>query len=169
MPTMAAGTVISAPRFLVQPVGGGKPAWAFTEMNNIAVEVEPATYQYCDSSGAIVHSKNFGATKPPTVTLKKPMDTDKTLWMWHMSVQMGNPMSCLDCTLQVFGPGSPGVPPMGKPVFTWLLMSAWPNKIEVAGMKAGSTQTGELTVTFACDVIEVLDTSGNPSGAAFSA
>jgi hypothetical protein len=52
-------------------------------------------------------------------------------------------------------------------MFQWTLFSAWPQKIDLAGMKAGNTEVGMLTVTFACDVIQVMGTTGRPSGPAF--
>jgi phage tail-like protein len=169
MPATAATPVIlSAPRFIVQPIGGGKPSWSFSEMSNITTEVEMNEFIYCDPDGAIHHTKQYGKTKPPSVTLKKPMDTDRSLWAWHMSVQLGNQEARLDCTLQVFLPGSPGMPPTGKPMFQWTMTKAWPSKLDVSGMKAGNSETGVLTVTFACDTIEVLDAKGNATGPAFA-
>jgi len=40
--TGANTTILSAPRFYVQPVGSGKPGWNFSEMANITTEVEVA-------------------------------------------------------------------------------------------------------------------------------
>jgi phage tail-like protein len=153
--------VLSAPRFYLQPIGGGKVAWGFSQMNNIAVEVEPKEYLYCESDGALTHTKQYGKTVPPTVTLEKPMDNDTTLWAWHMAVQAGMPGARKNCSLTVFGPGSPGVAPQGAPEFVWELLEAWPQKIEVSGMHAGDTEVGTLTVTFACDFIQVLTAKGD--------
>ena len=165
--TAAPTSILSAPRFVVQPVGQPKPAWNFSEMANITSEVEPHEFIYCDPDGAVHHTKQYGKTKPPSVTLKKPMDTDRSLWAWHMSVQLGNPAAKIGCTLSVYLPGSPGLPPTGPPLFQWTMTEAWPYKLDVSGMKAGNTEAGVLTVTFACDTIEVLGAKGNPTGAAF--
>jgi len=166
-PTAVPPPILSAPRFIVRPLGYPKQAWNFSEMSNISSEVEPHEFIYCDSDGTIHHTKQYGKTAPPTVTLKKPMDTDRTLWAWHMSVQLGNPLAKIGCTLSVYLPGSPGVPAAGGPMFQWEMSEAWPSKLDVSDMRAGSTEAGELTVTFACDTIEVLGAKGTVSGRAF--
>lgn len=167
--TGSASTILSAPRFYVQPVGGGSTKWSFSEMTNITAEVEPSQFLYCDPDGSIVHTKQYGMVKPPTVVLKKPMDLDRTLWMWHYSCQCGNPEARMDCTLNVFPAGSPGHKPDGKPIWQFTMGLAWPSKMEVSGMKAGSTDTGTLTVTFSCDYIEVAQARGKDTGAPFAA
>jgi phage tail-like protein len=152
--------ILSAPRFYLQPIGGGKVSWGFSQMSNISVEVEPKEFLYCESDGTLTHTKQYGKTVPPSVTLEKPMDTDTTLWAWHMAVQAGIPNARKSCTLVVYPAGSPGIRPEGAPVFQWELRDAWPQKIGVSGMSAGDTQVGTLTVTFACDLIQVLTANG---------
>lgn len=170
MPQTGANPVIlSAPRFYFQPTGCGKPAWNFSEMSNISTEVAVEEFIYCDFDGAIQHTKQYGKTTPPSVTLIKPMDTDRALWAWHMSVQYGNQHARLDATLSVFAPGSPDMPPQEQPMFQWTLEKAWPARLDVSGMRAGDTQVGTLTVTFACEKITVLGANGTVSGPAFSA
>jgi phage tail-like protein len=159
--------ILSAPRFIVRPLDFPKQAWNFSEMSNITTEVEPQEFIYCDSDGAVHHTKQYGKTSPPTVTLKKPMDTDRTLWAWHMSVQLGNQAAKIGCTLSVYMPGSPGLPAVGGPMFQWTMTGAWPSKLDVSGMRAGNTEAGVLTVMFACDTIEVLGANGTVSGRAF--
>ncbi|HEX6525010.1 MAG TPA: phage tail protein [Streptosporangiaceae bacterium] len=169
MPQTGVGPgIISAPRFYFQPTGGGKPAWNFSEMNSISTEVEAHEFIYCDQDGAVQHTKQYGKTVPPSVTLVKPMDADRALWAWHMSVQCGNQLARITSTLSVFPAGSPDLPPQGQPLFQWTLEKAWPARIEVSNMQAGSTQTGTLTVTFACDLITVLGANGSATGPAFS-
>jgi phage tail-like protein len=156
--------IISAARFVLG-VTGGSAAWGFSELAGIAVEIEPSEYIFCDAKGTVVHTKQYGKTKPPTVTLKKPMDDDKTLWGWHLNAQAGSPNARLDCTLAAYGAGSPGITPdASNPVFSWTLLSAWPSKIDLAGMKAGATETPLMTVTFACDLIEPTGITMNATG-----
>jgi phage tail-like protein len=168
----AAGTSnvpLSAPRFIVAPTGGQTPqSWTFSELANIALEVESHEYIFTDNFGAINHTKQFGKTAPPKVTLKKPMDSDRSLWAWHMAVQGGNDLAKIDVTLQVWNAGSPGMPPVGAPYFQWTLQRAWPSKVELSGMKAGATDTGVLTVTFACDKIVILTANGQEMPASTS-
>jgi phage tail-like protein len=157
--------VLSAARFVLQ-VTGGSSSWGFSELTGIAMELEPHEFIYCDAKGGIVHTKQYGKTKPPSVTLKKPMDDDTALWGWHLAAQAGSSAARLDCTLIAYKAGSPGVKPsQDSKVFEWLLQSAWPSKLDLTGMKAGATETPLLTATFACDLITVPGTHGNPTGA----
>jgi phage tail-like protein len=164
MPATAASTkgIISAARFIMSSAtGNGK--WPFSEMTNISMEVEPHEFIYCDPTGGISHNKFYGKTNPPKVTLKKPMDTDTTLWGWHLAVQEGSPSARVDCSLIAYGPGT-APPKPGDKVFEWLLALAWPSKIELSGLKAGATDTAVLTVTFACDMITIPGQNGSATG-----
>jgi phage tail-like protein len=157
--------MISAARFVLG-VTGGSAQWGFSELAGINMEVEPNEFIYCDNKGGIVHTKQYGKTKPPTVTLKKGMDSDTSLWGWHLAAQAGSQRARLDCTLMAYAAGSPGVSPSASDkVFEWLLWNAWPSKVDLANMKAGATDTPLLTVTFACDHITVPGTTGSPVGA----
>jgi phage tail-like protein len=157
--------LITAARFLLQ-VTGGSESWGFSELSGISMEVEPHEFIFCDNRGGIVHTKQYGKTKPPTVTLKKPMDEDKALWGWHLAAQAGSPNARLDCTLIAYAAGSPGEQPTDQAkVFEWLLQAAWPGKIELTALKAGATDSPQLTVTFHCDLITVPGASGTPTGA----
>lgn len=169
--TAAQPKILSAPRFIMAPTGGGgktPQTWSFQEMSSISMEVEAHEFIYCDYQGTINHTKQFGKTAPPKVTLKKPMDLDRTLWAWHMSVQAGNEMAKLDVSLQLWSAGSPDIPPVGKPEFQWHLHKAWPSKLDVSGMKAGTTDTGVLTVTFACELITIEGAQGKATGPPFT-
>jgi len=156
--------VISAARFVLSTAtGNGK--WGFSEMNQISMEVEPHEFIYCDPTGAIQHTKQYGKTNPPKVTLKKPMDDDTSLWGWHLAVQAGSASAPVDCSLIAYSAGSPDAnPESASKVFEWLLQRAWPSKLELSGLKAGSTATAELTLTLACDLITVPGQTGSSTG-----
>jgi phage tail-like protein len=162
MPTAAQPKVISAARFILSTAtGNGK--WSFQEMSSINMEVEPHEFIYCKPDGSIEHTKQFGKTKPPSVTLKKMMDEDTTLWGWHMAVQLGSDAARIDCSLFAYKAGT-AAPTSKDQVFEWKLINAWPSKIDLAGLKANSTDTPLLTVTLACDWITIPGTPGNPAG-----
>ncbi|HEX4061750.1 MAG TPA: phage tail protein [Streptosporangiaceae bacterium] len=154
---------VTAPRFILQTVTNST-TWAFAELTNIAMEVEPHELIYCHPDGAIQHTKQYGKTKPPTVTLKKFMDSDTSLWAWHVAAQAGSPNARLDCTLTVYKAGSPGLAPSSQDqIFQWMLQGAWPSKLDVAGMKAGGTETTMITATFQCELITIPSVSPNPT------
>lgn len=149
-----AQTVVSAPRFVLQVVNS-RQSWSFSELAGINSQVAPAQYIYTGGKGQVNHTKQYGKTRPPTVTLKKPMDTDRSLWAWHMAVQNGNLQARQDATLMVYSAGQP-TRAGSRPAMEYVLQKAWPKKIEVSGMKAGRTDTAMITVTFACDRIQML-------------
>jgi|SRR5579875_940978 len=168
MPTPTSGVVkpISAARFILT-TSTGNGQWAFQELSNINMEVEPHEFIYCEPDGTINHTKQYGKTNPPKVTLKKPMDDDTTLWGWHLACQAGSEAAkYIDCSLVAFKAGSPGLPPdqSKDKVFEWKLINAWPSKLDLSGMKAGSTETAVITVTFACDQIIIPAVKPDPAG-----
>jgi phage tail-like protein len=160
--TAAVITPISAARFVLSTAtGNGK--WAFQEMSNISMEVEPHEFIYCNVDGSIAHTKQYGKTNPPKVTLKKPMDNDTTLWGWHLAVQLGSEAARVDCSLIAYKAGT-AAPTAQDQVFEWLLERAWPSKLELSGLKAGATDTAVLTVTLSCDMITIPKTPGEATG-----
>jgi phage tail-like protein len=153
MATGSALIPISSARFLLS-TATGSGSWAFSELSNISMEVEPHEFIYCNADGSIQHTRQYGKTNPPKVTLKKPMDTDTTLWSWHLAAQAGSQNARIDCSLIAYSAGSPKVAPTQKErVFEWKLFNAWPSKVELSGLKAGATDTALVTVTLQCDMI----------------
>ncbi|HEV2344681.1 MAG TPA: phage tail protein [Actinocrinis sp.] len=156
-------TIASAPIFVVssdvQIAGGGSLGKiAFQELGGINSEINIEQYISAAPGGFINHSKQFGLVKPPTVTLKRGLDKNLTLWQWHQMAVAGNPAARADqLTLEVFG-GGLGSIGTSKPLVTYMLMSAWCAKINISSAKAGE---GFLTedVVIACDAI-LLDTGG---------
>jgi len=152
--------IASAPIFVitssVQIVGGPKPMkinkLAFQELGGINSEINIETYVSVDSTtGLVNHTKQMGLTKPPTVTLKRGIDSDLTLWYWHNMALQGLPNARADVHLDVFGGGIPSIA-NSTPMFTYTLQNAWCAKINIAGAKAGE---GFITedVMIACDRI----------------
>jgi phage tail-like protein len=138
---------LTAARFAIRIEGSAKPAAVFTELGGISSEVEVVEYLSTDSvTGAVSHTKQYGKTKPPTVTLKRGVDGDASLWAWHQMVLAGDPTAKMSCTLELIGVD-------GKPKVSYWLASAWPAKLEVGGIKAGASELVIETVTFTCESI----------------
>lgn len=156
--TGASPRILSAARFVLQVAGGGQ-SWGFSELSGIKMEVEPTELIYCKPDGTLEHTKQYGKTKPPEVTLRKPMDDDTTLWAWHIQAQAGDPKALMECTLTAYTAGSPGIAPASADqLFSWTLINAWPMKLDLAGMKSGATETPQLTLTLTCDQIMIAST-----------
>jgi phage tail-like protein len=141
-------TVMTASSFVIQ-VDGIQVA-TFSELSGINTEVEPVEYISTGPTG-IIHTKQFGKTKPPQVTLKRGLDTETYMWAWHQAVLQGDPAARKTCSLQLFAASQS--PKSGQPLITYVLENAWPSKLDIGGMKAGATEVVTETVVLNCDQI----------------
>lgn len=150
MAAVAAGnpSVMSASTFVIQ-VDGIQVA-TFSDLSGINTEVEPVEYISSGPAG-IVHTKQYGKTKPPSVTLKRGLDPQTYMWSWHQAVLQGDPAARKTCSLQLFAASQS--PKSGQPIITYILENAWPSKVEISGMKAGATEVVSETVLLYCDQI----------------
>jgi phage tail-like protein len=143
-------SIISAAVFKLE-VPGLSDAINFAELVGISSEVENSEYMASGATGAIF-SRHFGRTKPPTVTLKRGLDLNGDLWIWHQQVRMLSQTAYKDATLKLYGPGD-DIGGAGR--LTYVLINSWPAKVEVSGAKAGATDIVYQTVTLMCD--EIID------------
>jgi phage tail-like protein len=141
--TGSSSPVISAARFVIQI---DNYEVTFSELTGIKSEVEPVEYISADLQGNIVHTKQFGKTKPPTITLKRAVDDDTKIWAWHELVLQGDPTAAQTCALKLQDAG-------GKTLITYILDKAWPSKVDIAGLKAGASEVVMETVEIVCDSI----------------
>jgi phage tail-like protein len=151
--------IVSAPRFYIDIQG--VPAASFQEMSSLVSEVEAQEYIYCNEQGAVSHTKQFGKTKPPEVTLKRGFDSDKSLWMWHLQVRANSPSAPQDATLHVVQtkPGATDASQTEK-VMSFHLHNAWPKKLEITGLKAGDSAVAIESVVLVCDSIDFIPGKG---------
>jgi phage tail-like protein len=149
--------LISAPGLQISPGPSGLAIsnLAFQELGGINSEIDIEQYVSVDSAGNVLHTKQMGLTKPPTVTLKRGVDSNLALWYWHNMALLGMPNARTNVTLEMYGGGSPSVANI-QPLFTYTLVSAWCAKINIAGAQAGQGLVTE-DVTIACDQIVVGD------------
>ncbi|MBA3488761.1 MAG: phage tail protein [Longispora sp.] len=135
---------ITANRFTID-VGGEKIT--FQELNGINAEVESAEYWAADDKGPAVN-KLAGKLKPPTITFRRGMDGSLTMWAWHEAVRNGQMAAARkSCSLVMYNAE-------GKPVAKYWLEGAWPSKMELTGLKAGSSEALVETVTLMCERIQ---------------
>jgi phage tail-like protein len=146
--------VISASRFVIDITGlGSSGSITFSELSGITSEVEAAEYMSAGRTGVQL-SKLYGKTKPATVTLKRGVDQDATLWIWHQKVIQADPTGRQDCSLLLQDAA-------GQTKATYRLKNAWPSKLDVAGLKAGATDVVFSTCTLVCDEILFVPGSGS--------
>lgn len=150
-------TIASAPIFMVssniQIAGGLKlENIAFQELGGINSEISIETYISADSAGFVNHTKQFGITKPPTVTLKRGLDNSLVLWAWHQMAMAGDPAARAQyLSLDIYGGGLQNIQQQ-RPSMSYTLVNAWCAKINISSAKAGESFMTE-DVTIACDMI----------------
>jgi len=122
---------------------------SFSELSGIVAEVEAS--EYWESSGDEVHvNKLAGKVKPPEITLKRGMNGSLELWSWHEAVRRGTMSAARrSCSLTMYNAE-------GKPVAKYWLEKAWPKKIDIAGLKAGSSEALIETVVLSAEHIQRL-------------
>jgi phage tail-like protein len=123
----------------------------FSELGGISSEVESADYMEAGERGPM-YGRFIGKAKPPTVTLKRAMSTgpDTTwIWEWHSMARTGSVQAYRTTTLGLYSAGSDP----GSATKSYMLVNAFPTKVEIAGMKAGGTEVVLQTVTLQCDEI----------------
>lgn len=129
----------------------------FQELGSLVSEIDPVPSTAAPAPGApVTHTKApFGQTVPPSVTLKRGMDGDNTLWQWHQLALEGSPPALQNAALAMYAASdyAAGKPPLA----TWELMNAWCAKIAVAGAGAvagtGPASAVAETVQIVCDRI----------------
>jgi phage tail-like protein len=140
----AVNTVLTAARFIISIDGKDT---SFSELAGINSEVESSEYISVDPGGNISHTKQYGKTKPPTITLKRGVDSDTKMWAWHQLVLTGDPAARVTATLSLQDA-------QGTTFQKYVLEGAWCSKLDIGGLKAGDSAVVMETVTIVCDYIE---------------
>jgi len=142
--TASADTILDAPHFVLSVKG--TPIASFGELSAVTGQTQPALSFSPD--GQIQHTKQYGQTHPPTITLTRGVGISNALWQWHIAALAGQPTARTDATITVYDAG-------GHALMTYLLYNAWPTKLEIAGLKAGTDIVHE-SVTLTCDSIQTV-------------
>jgi phage tail-like protein len=88
-----------------------------------------------------------GKRKPPTVTLKRGLDTSLELSQWHEAAVNGDSAALKSASLLTYDL-------RGMPIAKYLLENAWPAKLEIEGLKAGASEVLMESVTLVCEHIQ---------------
>ncbi|WP_331730311.1 phage tail protein (plasmid) [Kitasatospora sp. NBC_00070] len=136
---------LTAARFSV--VIDGYEIASFSELSGITTEVEPVDY-LSSSDKEVIYKKLPGKRKPPTVVLKRGKTTGVELWSWHQAVLLGEIVAARKSASLVMYSFE------GKPVARYYLEHAWPCKLEIGALKAGSSEVLMETVTIVCENIQ---------------
>ena len=136
---------MAAARFSI--VIDGHEIASIAELAGITTEVEPVDYlQSTDKEATFAKLPAKG--KPPTVVLKRGMNSSMELWAWHEAVRRGDMAAARrNCSLVMYSAE-------GKPVARYYLDHAWPSKLEIGAVKAGAGAVLTETLTLVCDQLQ---------------
>jgi hypothetical protein len=146
--TTTQGQVASAGRFIAEFPGTPIGRMAFSELGGINSKVTPSEYIFNDDRGVTQHTKQFGKTEPPTVTVKRAVDRAGTtaLMLWHQMAREGNDQARQPGTLTVFDAG-------GNAQAVYMLEDAWLSEINISSVKAGAADVAMIECKITCQEI----------------
>jgi len=135
---------ITADRFVLTT--DGYELASFSELQSITSEVTPTEYLSSAEKGT-VQKKLPGKPKPPTLVLKRGKNSGMELFAWHEAARKGQPSGRKSCTLTMYNSA-------GEPVAKYYLANAWPFKLEISGLKAGSSEPLTETAYLTADSVQ---------------
>lgn len=142
-------SVISAARFVADFKTTPMGTLAFSELGGINSKVGSSEYIFNDDRGNTVHTKQFGKTDPPTITLKRGLDAvgNARILAWHEQARLGDPQARQDGTLTVFRAGS------DQREAWYTIYKAWISEVSITSMKAGSSDVAMIECKITCEHI----------------
>ncbi|MGX7826371.1 phage tail protein [Actinokineospora sp. 24-640] len=148
MTAPAPAQVVSAPQFFLQAMH--LPPIGFSELGSVTSKVGSVEYIYNDARGNTHHTKQFGKTEPPTVTLKAALDKTSAnqLLLWHNMARAGD-KSVRGDALLTLNDASGGQ----DNKIVYVLENAWCAEVMITGMKAGDNSVVSIEVKITCEKI----------------
>jgi phage tail-like protein len=142
-------TVVSAARFVADFKGTPMGTLAFSELGGINSKVASQEYIYNNSRGETLHTKQFGKTEPPTITLKRGLDApgNARILAWHELARKGDPTARQDGTLSIYRAGS------DQAEAWYSIHNAWISEVSISSMKAGSSDIAMIECKITCERI----------------
>ena len=127
---------------------GGVEIAQFQEVSGINSELDVIELKENTADGKLVIHKAPGATKPPTLTLKRAKNSSKALWDWHQAMVLGNVSSGRkegSIVLKSYD---------GTEVARYNFKGAWVSKLETGSLKAGANEVLTETATIVTEALE---------------
>ena len=112
---------------------GGKQIASFEELSRFTLQTQrPGSYNFADKRQVV--NKIPAGLIPPQIVLKRGQDSNFDLWKWHEAVRKGDLSSARrDVTLTAVNSD-------GRTIAKYRLERAWPMKLNITAMKAGSSE-----------------------------
>lgn len=117
----------------------------FSELAGISSGVDPIDV---GTKGGETAAKLPGKRTPPTVTLKRGMTRNLEISAWHELVLVGDMAAARKQVVLIVYDVT------GDPVARYHLENAWPAKLEIGSLLAGSSSVLTETVTLVCDHLQ---------------
>jgi phage tail-like protein len=138
----APGDPLTAARFSI--VIDGSEIAAFSELADLSSGFEVDVLETTERGLLTIPSKRH----PQSVTLKRGMTSGIELWAWHELVMNGSLAEAQkDVTLVMYDE-------TGTPVARYHLENAWPAKLEIGSLKAGTSSVLMETVTIVSENLQ---------------
>jgi phage tail-like protein len=118
---------------------------SFSELQGITTVVEPVDFE--PNSGPRSQLVVPGKRKPPTIVLRRGMTQDLTLWAWHEQVIANGRSALKNVSLVMYDVA-------GSPIARYHMQNAWPAKLELGALRAGSSEVLMETVTIVSERIQ---------------
>jgi phage tail-like protein len=146
LPSATPFDALVAQRFKIEI--GGVTIATFQEVGGITSEIEVVELKANDAFGKPILKKMIGATKPPTITLKRAADASMDLYNWHKAALDGLLVGARkDGSIVQYDFA-------GGEVARYNFYSAWISKFEATGMKAGDNTPSVESVTIVSERLE---------------
>ena len=122
----------------ILPVGGVQAASQPITAARFSITIDGYEIASFSELASEFLSKLPGKRKPPTVVLKRGKNTGMGLFAWHEAARTGLAEARKNAHLV-------GYNAAGEPVARYYLENAWPSKVDISALTAGSIETLTLT------------------------
>jgi|ERR1700674_356433 len=120
----------------------------FQEVSGIVSEVDVIELKENTKDGKYILHKLPGNRKPPSITLKRAKNSSTDMWDWHQKVYQGKVADARkNGSVVLYGYDH-------AEVSRYNFVNAWPSKVTMSALKAGSNEVLMEEVTIVCEELE---------------
>ena len=120
----------------------------FQEVSGLTSELDVIELKENTKDGKYVIHKLPGNRKPPSITLKRAKNASKDLWDWHQKIYQGKVAEARkngSVVLYSYDHSEVG---------RYNFVNAWPSKVSMSALKAGSNEILMEEITIVCEELE---------------
>jgi len=117
----------------------------FQEVSGLVSELDVIDLKENTKDGKYIIHKLPGNRKPPSITLKRAKNASKDIWDWHEKIFMGKVSDARkngSVVLYSYDHAEVG---------RYTFVNAWPSKVSMSALKAGSNEILMEEVTLVCE------------------